>query len=255
VYSQVRELVCTVICPYGRLQGVLTDEHTLGVAYNEVRGEPRGKLDRTGLLQKGDCVDCGLCVAVCPTGIDIRKGTQMECINCTACIDACDQVMDKIHKSRNLVGYYSEEMIRSKKKPTFNNRMKAYSAVILILLVVLSYFIFSRTDIDITVMRGAGMLYQEQPGGYISNIYNADITNKANVSRSVILRPEDPAIKIEYIQAPGIIAKGSNTKTVFFILIPADRIHSFKTDVRLQLISANKLIQTVTTEFVAPINH
>jgi len=93
VYSRVRELVCTVICPYGRLQGVLMDKHTLVVAYNDVRGEPRGKLDKTGLLGTGDCVDCGLCVAVCPTGIDIRNGTQMECINCTACIDACDTVV------------------------------------------------------------------------------------------------------------------------------------------------------------------
>ncbi|TWJ01662.1 cytochrome c oxidase accessory protein FixG [Mucilaginibacter frigoritolerans] len=255
VYSQVRELVCTVICPYGRLQGVLTDEHTLVVAYNDVRGEPRGKLDKTGLLQKGDCVDCSLCVAVCPTGIDIRKGTQMECTNCTACIDACDEVMDKINKPRNLIGYFSEDMIRAKKKPTFNIRMAGYSGVILILLVVLSYFIFSRKDMDITVMRGAGMLYQEQPNGYISNIYNADITNKANSSRSVTLKPEDPDVKIKYIQAPGVVAKGSDVKTVFFVFIPANKLQSLKTDVRLQLISGNKIIQTVTTTFVGPVNN
>jgi cytochrome c oxidase accessory protein FixG len=255
VYSQVRELVCTVICPYGRLQGVLTDEHTLVVAYNDVRGEPRGKLDKTGLLQTGDCVDCGLCVAVCPTGIDIRKGTQMECINCTACIDACDEVMDKINKPRNLVGYFSEEMIRAKKKPSFNIRMMGYSGVILILSVVLTYFIFSRTDMDITVMRGAGMLYQEQPNGYISNIYNADITNKANRSRTIVLKPEDPDVKIKYIQAPGMVAKGSDVKTVFFVLIPANKLQSLKTDVRLQLISGNKIIQTVTTTFVGPVNN
>jgi len=255
VYSQVRELVCTVICPYGRLQGVLTDEHTLVVAYNDVRGEPRGKLDKTGLLQKGDCVDCSLCVAVCPTGIDIRRGTQMECINCTACIDACDEVMDKINKPRNLIGYFSEDMIRAKKKPAFNIRMAGYSGVILILLVVLSYFIFSRKDMDITVMRGAGMLYQEQPNGYISNIYNADITNKANTSRSVTLKPEDPDVKIKYIQAPGVVAKGSDVKTVFFVFIPANKLQSLKTDVRLQLISGNKVIQTVTTTFVGPVNN
>src|SRR6195952_2925500 len=129
VYSQVRELVCTVICPYGRLQGVLMDENTLVVAYNDVRGEPRGKLDRNEFSTKGDCVDCGLCVAVCPTGIDIRNGTQMECINCTACIDACDEVMDKIHKPRNLIGFYSENMIHAKQKPSFTGRMKGYAAV------------------------------------------------------------------------------------------------------------------------------
>ncbi|MFD2145411.1 4Fe-4S dicluster domain-containing protein [Mucilaginibacter antarcticus] len=108
VYTLVRELVCTVICPYGRLQEVMLDKQTLVVAYNDVRGEPRGKLSRNDndlLNLKGDCIDCGLCVSVCPTGIDIRKGTQMECINCTACIDVCDEVMDKIHKPRRLIGF------------------------------------------------------------------------------------------------------------------------------------------------------
>jgi len=255
VYSRVRELVCTVICPYGRLQGVLMDQNTLVVAYNDVRGEPRGKLDKTGTSLKGDCVDCGLCVSVCPTGIDIRNGTQMECINCTACIDVCDEVMDKIHKPRSLVGYYSETMIHQQQKPSFNFRMIGYSGVIMVLMVVLSYFIFSRSDMDITVMRGAGMLYQEQPNGYISNIYNADITNKANTKRSIILKPEDPAILLKYIQAPGVVDRGSEVKTVFFILIPAHKIKALKTDVRLQLISANKIIQTVTTTFVGPLNN
>ncbi len=255
VYTRVRELVCTVICPYGRLQGVLMDEHTLVVAYNDVRGEPRGRLDKTGLSGKGDCVDCSLCVAVCPTGIDIRNGTQMECINCTACIDACDEVMEKIHKPLNLIGYYSENMIHAQEKPSFNIRMKGYSAVITILIVVLCYFIFSRKDMDITVMRGSGMLYQEQPNGYISNIYNADITNKANISRSVIIRPEDPEIKIKYIQSPGIVKQGSEVKAMFFVLIPSNKITSLKTDVRLELISGNKIIQTVTTTFVGPLNN
>jgi len=255
VYSQVRELVCTVICPYGRLQGVLMDENTLVVAYNDVRGESRGKLDKTGSSSKGDCVDCGLCIAVCPTGIDIRNGTQMECINCTACIDVCDEVMDKIHKPRSLVGYYAENMIHTKEKPSFNIRMIGYSCVIAVLMGVMSFFIFSRSDMDITVMRSAGMLYQEQPNGYVSNIYTADITNKENKDRAVILRAEDPEIRIKYIQAPGIAGKGSDVKTVFFILIPARKIHSVETDVRLQLISGNQIIQTVTTTFVGPLNN
>jgi cytochrome c oxidase accessory protein FixG len=255
VYSQVRELVCTVICPYGRLQGVLMDENTLVVAYNDVRGEPRGRLDKTGNALIGDCVDCNLCVAVCPTGIDIRNGTQLECINCTACIDACNEVMYKIHKPRNLIGYFSENMIHKRQNPSFNARMMGYSSVIGILMTVLCFFIFSRSDMDITVMRGAGMLSQEQPNGYISNIYNADITNKANTSRSVMLKPEDPDVKIKYIQAPQLISKGNDMKTVFFVFIPASKIHSVETDVRLQLISNNKIIQTVTTTFVGPPNN
>jgi len=256
VYSQVRELVCTVICPYGRLQGVLLDKHTLVVAYDDVRGEPRGRLDRTADLfnLKGDCVDCRLCVAVCPTGIDIRDGTQMECVNCTACIDVCNYVMDKIHKPRNLIGFFSENMIRSKEKPSFTGRMMGYSGVIAVLIAVLCYFIFSRSDMDMTVMRSGGMLYQEQPGGYISNIYNVEIINKTDKSQTVTLKADDPVIKIKYIQSPGTISKGEAVKAVFFIFIPAYRLHSPKTDVRLQLITDDKIMQAVNTTFVGPIN-
>jgi cytochrome c oxidase accessory protein FixG len=256
VYSQVRELVCTVICPYGRLQSVLIDKDTLVVAYDDVRGEPRGKLSKKANLTepKGDCVDCDLCVAVCPTGIDIRNGTQIECINCTMCIDACNHVMDKIGKPVNLIGYYSANMIYAKEKQSFTNRMKGYATIIVLLIGILCYFIFSRTDINITVMRGAGMLYQEQEGGYISNVYNAEIINKTNLTKTVTVRAEDPAIKIKYIQAPAIIKKGEETKVVFFVLIPAKNIRAPKTDVRLQLLSDKKIIQTVTTSFVGPIN-
>ncbi|MES2062414.1 MAG: cytochrome c oxidase accessory protein CcoG [Bacteroidota bacterium] len=256
VYSQVRELVCTVICPYGRLQGVLIDKDTVVVAYNDVRGEPRGKLKKdTDQSLKGDCVDCDLCVAVCPTGIDIRKGTQLECINCTACIDACNYVMDKIDKPLNLIGYYSENMITNNQKPSFTWRMAGYSAIMVLLIGVLSYFIFSRSDMDITVMRSAGMLYQEQPGGYISNIYNAEVINKSNETKTITIKATDPAIKIKYIQSPGAVEKGGAIKVVFFVMMPAAAIQSPKTTVKLQLLNGNKVLQTESTSFIGPINN
>ena len=256
VYTRVRELVCTVICPYGRLQTVLIDKHTLVVAYNDVRGEPRGKLQKNAdpFNLKGDCVDCGLCVSVCPTGIDIRKGTQLECVNCTACIDVCDEVMDKINKPRNLIGYFSENMIRLKEKPALTGRMMGYGGVIVALTGLLCYFIFSRTDLDMTVMRGAGMLYQEQPGGYISNVYNAEVINKTNVGQTVMIKPDDPAIKIKYIQPLTKIAKGTMVKAMFFVMIPEAQINTVKTDVKLKLIANGHIIQTVTTSFVGPVN-
>ena len=256
VYSQIREQVCTLFCPYGRLQGVMIDEHTLVVAYDDIRGEPRGKLDKKSVLTlpKGDCVDCGLCVDVCPTGIDIRKGTQLECINCTACIDVCNDVMDKIHKPRNLIGFFSENMTHQKEKPSFTPRMTAYSAVITVLIGVLCFFIFSRADMDLTVMRSGGLLYQEQPGGFISNVYNAEIINKSNKNRSIIIRADDPSIKIKYIQSPGVIGTGGDVKIMFFVMMPVSKIHAVKTDVHLQLITNNKIIQTVNTSFVGPIN-
>jgi cytochrome c oxidase accessory protein FixG len=256
VYSQVRELVCTVICPYGRLQGVLLDQDTLVVAYDEVRGEPRGKLVKNSdpFNLKGDCVDCGLCVSVCPTGIDIRQGTQMECVNCTACIDVCNEVMTKIRKPLNLIGFYSENMIRKQQRPSFTGRMKGYSGIIVVLMTVLCYFIFSRSDMDLTVMRSAGLLYQEQKGGLISNIYNAEIINKSNTDRVVILRPQDPNVKVRYIQQPGRIIAGGSVKTVFFLLVPAARIHAPKTDLKIDLVLNNKIIETVSTTFVGPAN-
>jgi cytochrome c oxidase accessory protein FixG len=256
VYSRIRDQVCTLFCPYGRLQGVMIDEHTLVVAYNDVRGEPRGKIDKkrdqTG---KGDCTDCKLCIDVCPTGIDIRNGTQLECINCTACIDVCNDVMDKINKPHNLIGYFSENMIHKQEKPSFTIRMKAYSAVIVVLVSVLGYFLFTRSDLDVTVMRSAGMLYQQQPGGYISNVYNAEFINKTQERKRFVMRADDPAIKIKYIQAPGVMEKEGSVKAVFFVLIPEKEIHSFKTDVHLQLLVENKIVKTVNTEFVGPINN
>lgn len=253
VYSRVRELVCTVICPYGRLQGVLTDKHTLMVAYNYKKGEPRGKLSRKEPSSvKGDCVDCGLCVDVCPTGIDIRNGAQLECVNCTLCIDACNQVMTKIHRDLNLIGFYSEEMIKEDKRPTFTGRMKAYSAIIAVLFGVLAWFIYQRKDVDVTVLRTAGLLYQEQPGNYISNMYNADIINKTDKRQKISLVAEDPSVKIKYIQAPGTLDKESSSKAVFFLMLPLKSIRATKTDIKLDIVEHNKVLNTISTTFVGP---
>jgi polyferredoxin len=145
--------------------------------------------------------------------------------------------MDKIGKPRNLIGYFSENMIRLKEKPTFTGRMMAYTAVITILVTVLSYFIFSRSDMDMTVMRSAGMLYQQQPGGYISNIYNAEIINKTDKNKRVTIAADDPAIKIKYIQAPAVVARGGT-----------------ETKIRLRLVAEHQVIQTVITNFIGPIN-
>lgn len=254
VYSQVREVVCTMICPYGRLQGVLTDKHTLMVAYNYKRGEPRGKLSKKEAAPKGDCVDCGLCVDVCPTGIDIRNGAQLECVSCTACIDACNQVMEKIHRDLNLIGFYSDEMIREDKKPSFTPRMAGYSAVIVVLLSVLTWFVLQRSDVDVTVLRAAGVLYQEQPGGYISNIYNADLINKTDKKQNISLVADDPSVKIKYVQAPGVLDKEGSAKAVFFLMVPGSHIHSPKTDIKIKVVQQNHVLSTISTTFVGPVS-
>ncbi|MGZ3777685.1 MAG: FixG Ig-like domain-containing protein, partial [Mucilaginibacter sp.] len=195
---------------------------------------------------------CGLCVDVCPTGIDIRNGSQLECVNCTVCIDTCDEVMEKIHRDKSLIGFYSEEMIKENKKPTFTARMKGYSVVIAVLFGVLAWFIYQRKDVDVTVMRTGGMLYQEQPGHYISNMYNADIINKTKKKQNIQLVADDPAVKIKYIQAAGTLDKESSTKVIFFLMVPLSRIHAAKTDITLNIVEHGKVLNTIKTTFIGP---
>ena len=135
IFAFFREQVCTIACPYGRLQSVLVDKKTILVAYDYKRGEPRGPLKLQTKTNTGDCVNCNSCVVVCPTGIDIRNGTQMECVNCTACMDACDAVMSKINKPKGLIRYDSEVGISTGKHSIFNTRSIAYSAVLTLLLI------------------------------------------------------------------------------------------------------------------------
>jgi cytochrome c oxidase accessory protein FixG len=178
VFAFFREQACTIVCPYGRLQGVLLDKNSLVVAYDYVRGEPRGKLSKNGEDKKGDCVDCHLCVDVCPTGIDIRDGIQLECVNCTACIDACNDVMVKIKKPKGLIGFNSLNGIEERKKFAITPRIISYSAVLVILMSVLTVLLINRTDFSLNILRTPGMLYQDQPGNKISNLYNLYIVNK-----------------------------------------------------------------------------
>ncbi|MFM7859681.1 MAG: cytochrome c oxidase accessory protein CcoG [Flammeovirgaceae bacterium] len=143
VFSWFREQACTVVCPYGRLQSVLLVKNSIVVAYDWIRGEPRGKLKKsqnTIVEKQGDCIDCKLCVHVCPTGIDIRNGTQLECVNCTACIDACDEVMEKIDKPKGLIRYSSYNAIQQGKQKIINPRVIGYSLVLTVLLGLLGTF-------------------------------------------------------------------------------------------------------------------
>ncbi len=152
-FAWFREQTCTIVCPYGRLQAAMLDQHSLVVAYDPKRGEPRGKPSEV----TGDCVDCGLCVKVCPTGIDIRNGSQMECIHCTACIDACDSVMIKLDRPINLIGFRSENELAGGKHRFFRLRTVLYSVVLAALLAVFVIRIALREDIQ-TVVLPSGFL-------------------------------------------------------------------------------------------------
>ncbi|SDM10156.1 cytochrome c oxidase accessory protein CcoG [Siphonobacter aquaeclarae] len=255
VFAKLREIVCIVICPYGRLQGVLLDKKSIVVAYDYVRGEPRGKLSKKeNETPKGDCVDCSLCVQVCPTGIDIRHGTQLECINCTACIDACDQVMDKIHKPKGLIRYASLEGIEQKKKLRFDGRLRAYSAVLLILTAVIGYLLVVRKDVDTTILRASGLTFQKQPDGRISNLYNLEIVNKTFRPVHVTVRVKQPDFALQFVGQPlTTVEPGELTKGSFFLSVPARRIRENKTPLVLEILADGKMVEEVGTNFMGPV--
>lgn len=252
VFAYVREVVCTVICPYGRLQGVLLDNQSLVVAYDVTRGEPRGKLQKNATDElKGDCIDCKLCVQVCPTGIDIREGTQLECVNCTACIDACDEVMVKIGRPKRLIGFFNEEYIKERKPFKLGLRVYGYAAVLFVMVLVFSSLIYKREDIQTTVLRASGTLYQARGADKTSNLYSADLTNKTNKALKFTFRPQSNADEIQFIQKENVLPEGGSAHLTFFLIRKNKSINEYKSDVAFDVIVDGKVLSTATTSFFA----
>lgn len=258
VFSYFREQACIAVCPYGRLQGVLLDKDSIVVAYDWLRGEPRGKMKKSAPTeQKGDCIDCKLCVHVCPTGIDIRNGTQLECVNCTACIDACDDVMTKIDKPKGLIRYASYNGIKEQIKTRFTPRMAAYSVVLMALLGLFSFLLATRTDVEATIMRVPGMLYQQQENNRISNLYNIQFVNKTFEDVHLDLRLKDQSggtIKRVGEQAVVVPATG-NMESVYFIELPREEIRGTTTRLVIELYKDDQLIDEIKTNFLGPITN
>ncbi len=249
-----REQACLIVCPYGRLQGVLLDKNSVVVAYDYVRGEDRHKFKKNEVRTGGDCIDCGLCVKVCPTGIDIRNGTQLECVNCTACIDVCDHMMESVGLEKGLIRYDSENGIKNKVKLAFTNRMKAYSVVLLILVVVEVALLFTRSDYDATILRAKGMLYQEQPNNKISNLYTIKLVNKTRLDMPVELKVEEYSSEIKLVGKEIILKAEGITESTFFIYLDKKDVTSRKTKLKISVYSNGKKIKTVKTNFLGPIS-
>lgn len=259
VFVWFREQVCIIACPYGRLQGVLTDNKTINVTYDFVRGEKevgRGKIVKTEdrvLSGKGDCIDCKLCVAVCPMGIDIRNGTQLECTNCTACIDECDTIMESVGFQKGLIRYASVDEVVKKEPFKFTARMKGYTAVLVILIGVLTGLMFLRNEVEATVLRLPGQLYQHE-GDTISNVFTYKIVNKttkdyANIHLEIISH-SGQIVKVGRQQF-SIKAEGLSQGTMF-IKIPQNDLDSDKTKLRIGVYDGDRLLETAETNFMSP---
>lgn len=253
VYTRFREQACIVVCPYGRLQGVLLDRNSMVIAYDYQRGEPRGKIHKKEERKLGDCIDCHQCVNVCPTGIDIRNGTQLECINCTACIDACDNIMDRVGFQKGLIRWASENDIASKVKFRFTARIVGYIAVLMVLFATLVTLLVLRSDVETTVLRTPGQMYQRQEDGSISNLYNIQLVNKTFKDLPLDIRLVDPAGEIRYVgEQIDVVRKDSLVEGVFFIYLNRDQIHQIKTPVVISVQSEGKEIDRVETVFMGP---
>ena len=258
VYAYFREQVCTVICPYGRLQSVLMDPNSMIVAYDYKRGEPRDKFKKAkpaGIIT-GDCIDCFQCVKVCPTGIDIRNGTQMECVGCTACIDACDKIMNAVSKPTGLIRYASENGIANATRLRYTGRMKFYTVLLVLLTGLLTILLLSRKDVDGTIIRAAGMLYQERGTDSVSNLYNIKVINKTLKDIPLTLRLENAPGRIIEAEGRNIdVKKEAQGKGSFFIVLPNNIIKERKTKLDIGLYEGDKRITLLKTNFMGPVYH
>jgi cytochrome c oxidase accessory protein FixG len=254
-FAKFREQACIAVCPYGRLQGVLLTKESIVVAYDWLRGEPRGKMFKNQIEKKGDCIDCKLCVHVCPTGIDIRNGTQLECVNCTACIDACDEVMLKIGKPKGLIRFASYNSIKDGIQKLFNARMAAYSFVLVLLVTILSFSLSNRSDVKVTALKVPGTLYQRD-GGFITNLYNFEFVNKTFNEKKLELKIEEPtsAVLANVDGKEIVIPAEGLLKRVFFVKIPEIQIDNARIVVRLNVFDNGKLVETVRAKFIGPVH-
>jgi cytochrome c oxidase accessory protein FixG len=260
VFAWFREQACIIVCPYGRLQGVLLDNNSINVAYDFVRGEGesgRGKLrkneDRTttGL---GDCVDCKQCVAVCPTGIDIRNGTQLECINCTACIDACDETMDHIGFERGLIRYTSENNIEKGEKFKFGIRHKFYTAVLIALLGLLVTLIMFRGSVETVILNTPGQKFKKE-GTLIVNDFDYKVINKGTKTiENITFKVLSHKGSIENTAYDMDVAVSERGVGALKIKIEKDDLSSYKEEIKIGVYSDDKLIEEVIVKFSGPIS-
>ena len=254
----LREAVCMHMCPYARFQSVMFDKDTLTISYDAARGESRGPRKREvqpAQVGLGDCIDCQLCVQVCPTGIDIRDGLQMECIGCAACIDACDSIMDKMGYARGLVSYTSEHQLQGGKTHLLRPRLIGYSAVLLVMITALVVALIERPMVSLDVTKDRGM-FRENSQGLIENIYSLKVINKTQQRQDY---------RLELVDAEGFqlqgktqlsLAPGEISDVPVSVALLADRPASSSQTLRFKVVDVDEpwIYSAADSRFVAPMN-
>lgn len=262
VFARFREQVCLVACPYGRFQSALVDNDTIAVTYDFRRGEPRRKPSKADKVTskaasstetRGDCIDCHQCVNVCPTGIDIRNGIQLECVNCTACMDACDSVMTKLKKPTGLIRYTSYNAVKNGIRNHFTLRVKGYLAVWLMLVGVLGVLFVSRPSMESVIMRQPGTLYQTVGTDKIANFYTVQLINKTFGAKNVelhVLAPQEAALTAlsDYRAIPPQSVKHGRC----LVAIPKHLLHGRYTTITFGVFVGGECVRQTETTFLAP---
>ena len=261
VFAWFREQVCIIACPYGRLQGVLLDTKSIVVAYDHKRGEGENgrkkfrKNEDRDALGHGDCIDCLQCVHVCPTGIDIRNGTQLECVNCTACIDECDHIMESINLPKGLIRYASEEEIEKKTKFKLTPRIKGYVAVLFIMIGLLIGMLFLRNDVEANVLRLPGQLYEHKEGNIISNVFTYKLVNKTSKDIEDVtlkLMSHEGTLKLVATNNDFVVPSQGIAQGTLFIEINNSALTGDRNKIKIGVYQDGKLIETTTANFLGP---
>jgi cytochrome c oxidase accessory protein FixG len=233
-FAWFREQTCTIVCPYGRLQAAMLDRHSLVPAYDARRGEPRGKAAAkghpgSGVQALGDCVDCKLCVAVCPTAIDIRNGSQLECINCSACIDACDGVMARLARPPGLIAYRSENQLNGKPRQAIRLRTVLYGAVLALLIATAALRIANRSDLQVMLLRVGSMpAIAEDGSGHhlVRQVFPLSLSNRSGAEQRLSFGlPSDLHASLHLADPILVLAPDQRIEMATIIDVPQERMN------------------------------
>jgi cytochrome c oxidase accessory protein FixG len=253
-FAWFREQLCTLICPYGRFQSVLLDRQSLIIGYDARRGEPRARLGRgrQAADDAGDCIDCGLCVATCPTGIDIRQGLQMECVGCAHCIDACDAVMDRIGRPRGLIRYASRQALDEGRTRLLRPRVVIYPVLIGIAVVALGLTLGGQDTADVSVLRVRTRPYRVLDSGAVENVVLLKIVNRSGATRAYDVRAPEPAA-LASADLPLTLPAGGTATATLHVVLPRSSFGGGRADVELRVTADAGLDRSIRHRLLGPL--